>query len=134
MFRISPLELIGFFRLRSSPWKVFYTKKNCWVGWSGSSMIWLEKQQTLLLAMSDAVPQVGDASFQSSSLRWRHIGRALMATISLRDHEKITALKGDFGKLKEDFDRAVNVEALTLARKNGKYWPYFVKAITDVDT
>jgi hypothetical protein len=55
-----------------------------------------------------------------------------MATISLRDHEKIAALKGDFGKLKEDFDRAVDVGALTLARKNGKYWLTSARLITDV--
>jgi hypothetical protein len=57
-----------------------------------------------------------------------------MATISLKDHEKITALKGDFGKLKEDFDRAVDVGALTLGRKNGKCWPCFIKPITDVSS
>jgi NACHT domain len=41
------------------------------------------------------------------------------------DHEQIKALNGEFGNLKADFDRAVNVTALTLARKSGKYQSSF---------
>jgi hypothetical protein len=35
-------------------------------------------------------------------------------------HAKITTFQGDFVKLKEDFDRAVNVETLKSVRKAGK--------------
>jgi len=41
------------------------------------------------------------------------------------DHKKIANLNDSFSKLKEEFDRAVDVEALKLARKNGEseyYW------------
>jgi len=41
------------------------------------------------------------------------------------DHTKIANLNNSFNKLKEEFDRAVDVEALKLARKNGDlgyYW------------
>jgi hypothetical protein len=47
--------------------------------------------------------------------------RALRSPISSNDHRKIKTLQGDFGKLKEEFDRAVDVAVLTLARKSGEY-------------
>jgi len=46
--------------------------------------------------------------------------RALISTISLKDHSKIEELQGSFRKLKEDFDRAVNIEILTAVRMSGK--------------
>jgi hypothetical protein len=49
----------------------------------------------------------------------------MRAAIFPKDHEKIMALQGEFGKLKSDFDRAVDVTVLTLARRSGKYWPSF---------
>jgi hypothetical protein len=47
--------------------------------------------------------------------------RALRAKITANDHDQIKALDREFGKLKVDFDRAVNVATLTLAGKSGKY-------------
>jgi hypothetical protein len=48
------------------------------------------------------------------------IVRALRSTISLKDHNKIELLQGSFSKLKEDFDRAVDVTILTAVRRSGK--------------
>jgi major membrane immunogen (membrane-anchored lipoprotein) len=70
--------------------------------------------------MSNAVPPVCDDSPRYILLKCADAGRALAATISSKDHTKITALQGDFRKLKEDFDRAVDVAVLTLARQSGK--------------
>ncbi|PVF92871.1 WD40 repeat-like protein [Serendipita vermifera] len=42
--------------------------------------------------------------------------RAMKSIISREDQERIKGLQEDFNKLKEDFDRAVNVEALRAAR------------------
>jgi hypothetical protein len=36
-------------------------------------------------------------------------------------HETIKEIEGDLTKVVEDFDRAVDVEALRLAKKNGKH-------------
>jgi cyclopropane fatty-acyl-phospholipid synthase-like methyltransferase len=73
------------------------------------------------LATPNGVPQVRDVSLSYSSLIYLNIVRALRSTISPKDHEKIKALHGDFGKLKEEFDRAVNVEALSAVKRIGKY-------------
>ncbi|KIM24838.1 hypothetical protein M408DRAFT_331512 [Serendipita vermifera MAFF 305830] len=44
--------------------------------------------------------------------------RTLKSVINPEDHVKIKGLNDNFTKLKEDFDRAVDVEALKIARKN----------------
>jgi major membrane immunogen (membrane-anchored lipoprotein) len=84
--------------------------------------------------MSNEVPPVRDDALQCILLICVYAGRALAATISSKDHAKITALQGDFRKLKEDFDRAVDVAVLTLARQSGKLNPHSgMTNITDVD-
>jgi hypothetical protein len=98
-------------------------------------MTWLEIQQTSSLATLSEAPQVCDISFRCSTLIYTEIVRALRSTISPKDHDKIKALFGDFGKLKDEFDRAVNVEALTVVRRIGKYFPCFGKVyLTDTRT
>jgi hypothetical protein len=92
--------------------------------WLGGFMTWSEMQQTSLLATPNGVQRVSDV-FIALSLLISHVGRALKATISPKDHEMITALQGDFGKLKADFDRAVDVAVLTLVRRTGKHRHYF---------
>jgi hypothetical protein len=54
-------------------------------------------------------------------LIYTYIVRALRSTISAKDYDEIKALNGDFGKLKEEFDRAVNVDALRGVRRIGEY-------------
>jgi hypothetical protein len=44
-----------------------------------------------------------------------------MKSVATDAHAKISAFQSDFIKLKEDFDRAVNVETLRLVRKAGKF-------------
>jgi hypothetical protein len=45
--------------------------------------------------------------------------KALRPIISSKDHDKIRALQRNFEKLKEDFDRTVNMEVLMQTRKSG---------------
>ena len=51
----------------------------------------------------------------------RQVGRAAKLIISVSDRHRIEGFQGAFGKLKEDFDRAVDVAALRMARRNGKF-------------
>ena len=61
--------------------------------------------------------------------------RSLRSTISLKDHNKIEALLSSFSKLKEDFDRAVDVAVLTVVRRTGKHRHFFsVICMTDTCT
>ena len=55
------------------------------------------------------------------SVIWCSAGRAIKATISSEDQNKIRELVDAFGKLGKDFDRAVNVENLITIRNIGKY-------------
>jgi hypothetical protein len=55
------------------------------------------------------------------SVIYHQVGRAAKSTISASDRQKIEALQRAFGKLKEDFDRAVDVAALDMARKQGEF-------------
>ena len=45
--------------------------------------------------------------------------RAVRSAIYLEDREKIQKLQGDFRRLKEEFDRAVDIEVLKNARELG---------------
>lgn len=49
------------------------------------------------------------------------IERTWKFIISMQDRDRIAGLVEDFGKLETDFDRAVNVEALKVAKKNSKW-------------
>ena len=48
--------------------------------------------------------------------------RTLKSTVLPEDHFKIKSLQDKLALLEKDFDRAVGVEALTLARKSGMFY------------
>jgi hypothetical protein len=52
-------------------------------------------------------------------LDWSREERTAKSFVSREDQEKVISLQEDFNKLKEDFDRAVDVESLRMARING---------------
>jgi hypothetical protein len=85
--------------------------------------------------MPNAVPQVRDISLSLSLLTCDHVVRALRSAISQADYDKIKSLYGAFGKLKEEFDRAVDVTILTVVRRSGKQLNFFGAIhITDTRT
>jgi hypothetical protein len=49
----------------------------------------------------------------------------MRSAIYLEDREKIQRLQGDFRRLKEEFDRAVDVEVLKNARELGNCRHFF---------
>jgi hypothetical protein len=125
MSPILPLESMESFRLPNRPRRMSSSKMNYWTKWLESCITSSETQPTLLLAMPNGVPQVCDVCLWCSSLICSHAVRALISTISSNDHAQIKALHEEFSDLKAAFDRAVNVAALTLARKSGEYQSCF---------
>jgi hypothetical protein len=54
------------------------------------------------------------------SVIYLQVGQGAKLIISVSDRQKFQALQRAFGKLKEDFDRAVDIASLDVTRRKGK--------------